>query len=173
MAIWQVVALALVLSVCVFIAHRRLRSRMSTRHIHQLCVGLQTLQRRAFKNVMTVADEGLRLPKLKDLQHNHFTTCQQFGLIYTIEQENGSYIHMISGKAPTRPRKFVIESMLILMLELTRQFEEAGFEPSDLNMAESELGTHFIGFLLTPEHHERLAHVARVARPAGAGVRPA
>jgi len=164
-AIWQVAVVAVVVGVCALIARRSLRSRMSTRHIQQLSAGLLTMQRRAFKNVKTVADGGPRLPNLEELQQNYFKTCQQFGIVYTIEHENGSYIHTISGKAPARPRKFVIQSMLVIMLELTRQFEETGFEPSELDMSESELGTHFIAFLLTPEQHERLAQVARVARP--------
>lgn len=170
MTIGQVAVVAVVLGICALLAYRSLRSRMSTRHIQELSAGLLTLQRRAFKNVMSPPDEGHRLPSRKDLQQSHFNTCQQFGIVYTIAHENGSYIHTISGKAPGRPRKFVIESMLILILELTRQFEEAGYQFDEaghgdspkLNIAESELGTQFIELLLTPEQHERLAQVARV-----------
>lgn len=108
------------------------------------------------------------MPRMKDLQQNFFKTCQEFGIVYTIVQENGSYIHTISGKAPSRPQKFVIQSMLLLMLELTRQFEQAGYEDDpQLNIGESELETQFIQFVLTPEQHERLAQVAQVVRPIG------
>lgn len=91
------------------------------------------------------------------MQNQYRSTRQGFGMAYTITREDAGFTHHISGKAPGRDQRFLVERMLLLMAELTRQFQQSGIgDAVKFDVEESGLGTHHLNFRLTPEQQNAL-----------------
>ena len=79
--------------------------------------------------------------------------------VYTIDEEDGQFIHTVSSQLTARkPRKYQIECMLMVILTLNQQLEAAGIDPKTVtfDVAQSELGTHYVAIALAPEQHRAL-----------------
>lgn len=172
---------------------KRQAETMSDQHMAELRQGFLRLQKKAFVDITESEPNNaieyspssrqkaaflMELPSQSKIDRVSIMTCQRFSLVYTIEKQGEQFVHIVSGKAPGRPRKFTIASMLLVMLELSRQFEASGFTDwPKVEISESELGTHFIAFELDVPQQEALKRTADAAAqqsfPADAGDGPA
>jgi hypothetical protein len=161
--LWSTIAIVvIILGVCAY------RWWQSQRHMLQLVLGFPVIQKAAFNNV---EQEGLEIPPLDDVRaKQYFQTVQKFGCAYTIElsSDKSQFIHHISGNAPGRPARFVMESMLLLMATILSQLKEAGIntEAADDKSEEkffvfeqSALGTTHLEFKLSESQQTALQTV--------------
>ncbi len=151
---WIVAAVVLVVIV---IAVRRARSP-SVRVFGEIDAGLVRIQRHAIGNVASATDDGTIRPlSVAEMRESSFNVDRTISFAYTAEQREGGYLHLVSSKLmKPRPAKYQVECMLVAMLVLNRELEQAGLGSDDVGLGvdESETGTQYISLELTPEQHD-------------------
>ena len=78
---------------------------------------------------------------------------------YTIDIDPSGFLHTASSQMiAKKPEKYQVQCMLIAMLALSQQLESAGIDQKciSFDIAKSEMGTHFVSLLLSPEHHRAM-----------------
>lgn len=155
---WYYVGALLVVSIVGFFLYRSL---LENRHFRELFTGFLKIQKSAFDNIMPGGKSAMSLPTEKFRGRHFARTSNGLSIAYTITKENSAFTHLISGKAQRKPQKFLIQCMLLIMAQLTQQFERSGFgEEVKFNIAESGLGTHFIEFMLNSKQQETLRAIS-------------
>lgn len=162
---FSIAVVVIVLGVCVY------QWWQSMQNIRQLVQRFPVIQKAAFENVQS---ESTIISSLEDaraaMRRQYFQTVQKFGCAYTIDYsaDQSQFVHHVSGKAPGKPIKFVMENMLLLMATILSQLEEAGIktestdkEPKEKFFAfeQSDLGTIHLEFKLSESQQTALQAV--------------
>jgi hypothetical protein len=136
----------------------------SQRHMIQLVLGFPAIQKAALNNVQQESQEF----SPEDIwPKQYFQTVQKFGCAYTIEcsADKSQFVHHLSGKAPGKSAKFVMENMLLLMAVILSQLKKAGIDPDAANaepkekffvFEQSDSGTQHLEFKLTASQQTAL-----------------
>ena len=79
--------------------------------------------------------------------------------VYTVEEHERGFLHAVSSQLLRRkPQKYQLQCMLVVMLTLNQQLGDAGIEQEDVqfDISRSELGTHCVAMLLSPDQHDAI-----------------
>lgn len=89
-------------------------------------------------------------------------------LVYTIQQAQNEFLHTFSSQLVcNKNRKYHIECMLVMMLVLQRELEEAGIKPDDVEFQvdQSGFGTQYLYMLLDSDQQDRFSQQIKVESP--------
>ncbi|MFN0066813.1 MAG: hypothetical protein ACKVYV_04165 [Limisphaerales bacterium] len=95
--------------------------------------------------------------KRKERQEHIHRTSEGFQICYTVCEKASNVAHTVSGKSRMLSLNDQIESMLIILLELNRQFARAGFAArlDASSLKRSFTGTLFVEFSLDRVEHDQ------------------
>ena len=99
-----------------------------------------------------------------------FRTSEGFQAAYRLKITSTGCFHTISAKSKILPLDDQVEAILFILLELNRQFGEAGIEKLQLsagNIRRSLFGTLFVEFSLQPSQQQRLVSILDSLPPSG------
>ena len=162
---WYVVAgVAVIIIVGAII--RKSRATPSVAMFHAIERGILDLQRKALADVLPDQQREIRGFAEKAALGHTVTLKETIRFIYTVEQREGGFMHLVSSqlKQP-RGKKYQMQCMLVVILVLNRQLEQAGIKQDDVkfDIDESAVGTQYVGMILTAEQHGRIMSVVTAA----------
>jgi len=141
--------------------------RQYQRHLLEIRPAVDRILRAALDNV--IPDDpraGVRPPTGPEMDRQFVRTSGGLGLFYTVGRVGDAFVHHVSGKAPGRPRKLLLEGMLFVMLDLSERLKTCGFPEEGgpaLDIGESELGTVHVEFTLDAGQQARMEAETRRA----------
>jgi hypothetical protein len=162
---WYIIpALAVIVVVAAVV--RRSRATPSVAMFQAIDRGILDLQRKAIANVIPDQHGEIRGFDEQAARGSTVTLEQTIRFVYTVEQREGSFGHIVSSQLK-RPKgkKYQIQCMLVVMLVLNRQLERSGIKPDNVKFEidESALGTQYVVMILTAEQHGRIASAVTAA----------
>src|SRR6266550_6965065 len=126
----------------------------SPQNPREVLEGFRGIQR----NALTIPLKG-RLAVIRAALDNEkrnrmfFRTSEGFQAAYSVKITSSGCFHSISAKSKKLPLDAQVEAVLFILLELNRQFGQAGIESLQLsagNIRRSLFGTLFVEFSLQP-----------------------
>src|SRR5687767_12837360 len=126
---WYTLAAIAVLVLLVALV-RRSRATPSVAMFQAIERGILDLQRKALADVIPDRQGELRRFSEKAALGRTVTVEQTIRFVYTVEQRDGGFAHLVSSQLK-RPRgkNYQIQCMLVVMLVLNRQLAQAGIKP--------------------------------------------
>ncbi|MDP6358532.1 MAG: hypothetical protein QF473_25650 [Planctomycetota bacterium] len=117
---------------------------------------LPEIQHHAVRNI-TKPGNPVSFEAIESLKPQTAVIKDSIRFIYTVEHQDDSYLHTVSSQLTSdKPQRFHVEGTLMVMLLLNRQLTAAGFDAEEikLDLDKSDMGTHFIELLLTPQQQQ-------------------
>lgn len=163
-----IVVLVLVVVVAGFVIHSRRQAVPSAQMFASINDSLRLVQQKAsaapFSDRQAKELHGMNAATMGKMQDQTVVVNGTIRLIYTVEEKPEGFLHVISSQmVKSRPAKYHISCMLVVMLVLNQQLAEAGIDANDVKfgMEESELGTRYVNMLLTADQHRILTDGAQ------------
>lgn len=125
---------------------------MLIRPMWELTKGFMALQRRVFMST-----------RVTGYGKGEFSTSAGVDVVYCMAHKGHITFHSIIGKTSNKPSEFLAHNMVLIIGDLTRQFQVAGLgNGPKLDITEVESGTHEIAFTLTEKAQNKLNAVVKV-----------
>ena len=149
-----------VMLVVVVVLIRRNASTPSLAMWSSITSGIRELQQVALKHILPARTGEIRGFDEKAFASQVITLKDTISFVYRVEEEDSGFVHIVSSKLKRdKGKKYQIECMLVVMMELNRALSEVGIVPADVkfDIEESEVGTQYIAMHLTADQNHQLA----------------
>lgn len=127
---------------------------------------IRSLQLKAGAKVFPEATEGGGGPEPSAMQDLCATAGGTIRFVYTVERFQGRLLHTLSSQlVADKSKQYHIQCMLVAMMVLQKEVDDAGIKPDDVkfDIAESDRGTQYLRVLLTPDQHRLVMEKAKDA----------
>jgi hypothetical protein len=155
---WYALVAGVVLVVVVLVVRRNARTP-SLAMWTSITGGIRGLQRIALQHILPGRTGDIRGFDEKALASQAITLQDTVSFVYTVEEEDGGFLHIVSSKLKRdKDKKYQVECMLVVMMELNRILSEVGVVQEDVkfDIEESEVGTQYVAMHLTASQNDQL-----------------